>query len=60
VDLSALGAHEAVYWLINGELKRKTSPGEVFAHRFSLPGAYEITALDAYGNFDRVEIVVAN
>ncbi len=60
VDLSALGAVEDVYWIINGELKRKTSPGEVFAYQFDVPGEYEITAMDSYGNFDRVEIVVAN
>ena len=60
VDLSVLGAKETVYWLINGELKRTTSPKEVFAHRFHTPGEYEITVLDANGNFDRVEIVVTN
>ncbi len=60
VDLSALGAVDAVYWIVNGELKRKTSPGEVFAYQFDVPGEYEITAMDAHGNFDRVGIVVAN
>jgi penicillin-binding protein 1C len=58
VDLSVIGARQRVFWLINSELTKITSPQEVFAYRFDRPGQYEITVMDSHGNFDSVDIHV--
>ncbi len=58
VDLSVIGARHKVFWLINGDLTQVTSPEEIFAYRFDLPGQYEITVMDTHGNFDSVDIRV--
>jgi membrane carboxypeptidase/penicillin-binding protein PbpC len=53
-----IGARHKVFWLINGDLTQVTSPEEIFAYRFDLPGQYEITVMDTHGNFDSVDIRV--
>jgi penicillin-binding protein 1C len=58
VRLELRGQREAVNWLVNGTLRARTGPGQGYAHRFTEPGRYEITACDDSGAYDRISVSV--
>ena len=45
-------------WMVIGRLVARTSPGRGYAHRFTEPGRYEITAFDDAGLYDRISLSV--
>ncbi|MPZ43000.1 MAG: penicillin-binding protein 1C [Betaproteobacteria bacterium] len=58
VRLELLGPRDPVNWMVNGTLVARTSPGQGYAHRFTEPGRYEITAFDDSGMYDRISLSV--
>jgi penicillin-binding protein 1C len=58
VRLELLGPRDPVNWMVNGTLVARTSPGQGYAHRFTEPGRYEITAFDDSGLYDRISLSV--
>jgi penicillin-binding protein 1C len=58
VTLTALGARGDLYWLVNGELRRRAGPAEPIRLTFQVPGRYEITAMEPSGRYDRVDVTV--
>ncbi|MGH8667031.1 MAG: hypothetical protein ACREUX_22445 [Burkholderiales bacterium] len=44
--------------MVNGTFVARTSPRQGYAHRFTEPGRYEITAFDDSGLYDRISLSV--
>jgi penicillin-binding protein 1C len=58
VRLELRGHHADAHWLVNGRLVAHTREGESYAHRFTDPGRYEVTAFDNGGHYDRISVSV--
>jgi penicillin-binding protein 1C len=58
VRLELRGHRESVNWMVNGTLRARTGPGQDYAHRFSEPGRYEITAFGDSGEYERISVSV--
>ncbi len=58
IVLSALGAQQKLYWLVDGVLRHSTGPDGHFRIRFDTPGPRVLTVLERSGRYDRVEIEV--
>lgn len=58
VRLELRGHGGEANWMINGSLRARTGPGQSYAHRFTEPGRYEVTAFDDSGLYDRISLSV--
>lgn len=56
--LELRGHYADAHWMVNGQLVAHTSAGQSYAHSFSTPGRYEVTAFDNAGRYDRISVSV--
>lgn len=58
LSLSALGGREPLYWLVDGRMRRRGGPQELFRLHLDTPGRHVVTVMERSGRFDRAEIHV--
>lgn len=58
--LHAAGAEDEVFWIINGELAFKTQKDSRHVYHFNKKGKNHIAIVDSFGNYDSINIDVAD